>query len=206
MTDWPPLEKLERIASWAALDHWSGVLSHDEKWFAAFDGCVDAAAAGLTAGGDLKRAAMTAVSYAAEAERHTHGIPRPHANGRGFGVYWNRRSAGDEYEAVEDKLALRQVMSSLREVDRATLRQLVAADGDLAAAAGLAGVSRHAYEERLRRARNFARLLWFEPERPPRHFAKNHGRHASSVAAMYSRVRGHRHQRKLRQLAGQICE
>jgi len=197
MTGWPDVGELEELATWAARVHWSRLLQFDERWLAAWDGLTEAAATGDP---DLKMAALTGISRAVDKRKQHHGLPGAGARGTGerFAVYWRGAPCAEGFaEAVEDKIALGQVLTRLTPSHRNALSALADADGDIGRAADILGVSYSAANSIIWLARRDFRRLWFAPEAPARYYSRNFTRRKSDwVHAWRWATSGRRRNRK----------
>ena len=166
--EWPSLERLEEICGWAARVHWTGLLSYQDRFEAAWDGITDAIMAGDE---DLGFAALNGISRERGKMAHHHGLPvdRTAQTGARHAAYWHgSQRLRDPFEVADDKMALHQIWPKLRPADRRALQSLADADLDYGVAAHLSGWAYETWLHKLSAARRYARELWFEPETPPR--------------------------------------
>ncbi len=167
--DWPSRERLEDLAGWAARTHWSRLLAYEDRWQAAWDGLTEAVIEGDP---DLHGAALRGISGAVNRELSAHGLTRARGPAPRYAAYWHVRDAPPAFEAVEETMTLAAVLAAMRPGDRAALRALADADGELGAAAETYGLALGSYRVRVCIARQRARDLWFAPESPPRRLWK----------------------------------
>jgi len=200
--DWPPLERLEEIAAWAAAVHWSRRLPYDDRWLAAWDGLTEAVATGDK---EFHHAALDGISRARDAREQMHGLPGAGAKartGRAFAKYWAGagRLHGDPFEIVEERLALKAVWAQLPERHRRTLQARASAGLDIDRAAWLRGIAVISWRAYLMAARHRALQLWFEPETPPRVYGGGDRRYSVPYARARQRLAATRkYERKVRQ-------
>jgi hypothetical protein len=164
--EWPPRDELEAVAAWAARNHFTQLLSYEDRWEAAWDGVTEAV---LQGDDDLPRAALAGISRARNAVSRDHGIPAPDGKTGGrHAAYWLGSSRlYDPLEAVDDRIALQQIWPQLRDRDRRVLTAVTRTSVPEDAAA-LAGLGWSSYTHSLVAARRHARELWFAPFPAPR--------------------------------------
>ena len=162
------LANAERVAGTAARDHPSAFLSHADGRDVALNAITEAilTASAPPAELDLLRAGRDAISRAAAAERHHHGLSaRTEGDAPRFARYWYQPSLPFE-DALVDAIAVGQVLAGIRPSWRRDLEAL-AEHGTYAAAAEALGTTGVTFRSRISKARAAAAELWFSPEPAP---------------------------------------
>jgi len=147
-------------------------------------------------GGELIRAAWSALRAETEAAWHTHGVSRPAGvfggdqTMPGFARYWfgfGGNTPGPE-ERIVERIALGQVWDALSEQHQLLIAALAMYD-DYGKAAQALGKIRQTYVTQLAAARRAFRELWHEGETPSRHWGTDRRRNPD---AQYNRTHPNR--------------
>ena len=173
------LDDLARVAT--RREQWYRALDFDERISIAFSAIAMAlySAEDAPSDNDLIRAGMRELSDIASADLRAHGVNLKDAS-RGtapnFARYWlGSGVAPDHAPGIVERMALRQIWSTMPPGYGAALAALAAFDSH-EKAAGALGISYAAYKSRIREGRSKFLALWHEGEKPSQIWGLNRSR------------------------------
>jgi hypothetical protein len=172
------LDQIARMAMARGYGHM--MIDHYDRYQGAWDGAVDLL---LTSPippdrQDLVAAAARHLSREWKSYRRLHGLTDEGGIGPRFIAYW-AEPPEPAAERLMEAMTLKVVWDPLSTTHRDTLAALAAA-GDRQRAAACSGVSRHAFTQRLRKARRAALIAWFDHEAAPLRLLADRGRQVGS--------------------------
>lgn len=168
------LGDLARFARIAVSTAWARAADYRERYDAAWLGIAERLAKEPTrpTAGELVWSGQQEINALVHAYRHDHGLPMDGVTDsefhtRGFQRFWwlSMRVQPGHSTRVDERIAVKQIMATLAETERATLLAL-AICGDYAQAAALLEMNYQTFHTSLRRARRKFFALWHEGETP----------------------------------------